>query len=156
MLLFSTQQDRLKQTETVKVGQSARCVCVYPSFFTTLQTSTSSFVYIHSRFCAQLRVQCAMDCHWDDKSLPTQSEHNFSHRNILPIRSFDFAWHQSTFVCLFHSENVNSSPKKKVVFLQFSVFKFCPISRWLCAGDNTISSRRLGPSPVDPAANSSS
>lgn len=63
MLLFSTQQDRLKQTETVKVGQSARCVCVYPSFFTTLQTSTSSFVYIHSRFCAQLRVQCAMDCH---------------------------------------------------------------------------------------------
>ncbi len=28
MLLFSAQQDRLEQTETVKVGQSARCVCV--------------------------------------------------------------------------------------------------------------------------------
>ena len=46
------------------VGQSARCVCVVSLF----PPSLSLDVYIHSRFCGQLRVQCAMGCHWDDKS----------------------------------------------------------------------------------------
>lgn len=36
MLLFSAQQDRLEQTETVKVGQSARCVCVCVSLPSSL------------------------------------------------------------------------------------------------------------------------
>ena len=46
------------------VGQSARCVCIVSLF----PPSLSLDVYIHSRFCGQLRVQCAMGCHWDDKS----------------------------------------------------------------------------------------
>ena len=44
------------------VGQV--CVCIVSLF----PPSLSLDVYIHSRFCGQLRVQCAMGCHWDDKS----------------------------------------------------------------------------------------
>lgn len=89
MLLFF-RRCRTASTNRDGVGQSARCVSsLHPLLFSFFPPPTPSLlVYIHSRFCGQHRVQCAMDCHWDDKSLTCLLPHFLARIHGIPDKNF--------------------------------------------------------------------